>query len=70
MANGAGCILKADGPVTPSGKINYLWVQFEAENVGKECREDNKQLYTSGIDKRWTPIFKIKRQMEVSDGHA
>ena len=65
LVNGAGCILKAAGHVLPNGKLSFVWVQFEDASIGKKCRQDNKELYTQGVDKNWTPIFKIKRQFHV-----
>ena len=67
ITNTAGCTLKAVGPVSDKGKIEYLWVEFEDESVGRKCRSSNKQLYDRGLKKTWTPIFKVKRQFPVGN---
>ena len=65
LVNGAGCVVKAAGHTTPNGNLTFLWVEFEDPSVGKKCRENNRNLFTPGVDKKWTPIFKIKRQFPV-----
>ena len=65
LANGAGCVLKATGHVAPNGKLSFVWVQFEDASVGRKCRDNNRTLYTEGVEKSWTPIFLVKRQFPV-----
>ena len=65
LVNGAGCVVKAAGNITSDKNLSFIWVEFEDTSIGKKCRENNRELYTPGIDKNWTPIFKIKRQFPV-----
>ena len=46
----------------PSGLI---WVQFDYEDVGKQTRQENRNLYVTGIERTWTPIKPVTTQFAI-----
>jgi len=65
LANGASCVIQAVGPLDSKGRCTLLWVEFEHERIGKTTRDTNKTRYNNNVNKRWTPIFRLKRQFQV-----
>ncbi|XP_060553980.1 uncharacterized protein LOC132715026 [Ruditapes philippinarum] len=63
MSNGAAFKLEGVGPCDKKGNFQYLWAHFESDDIGKQCRQQNRNLYKSNINKVWTPIFTVKRQL-------
>lgn len=65
LTNGASCqIMKVQ---TVNNSVSIVWVVFAEKDIGKDTRESNRHLYlySSNIDKAWTPIQKIERQFQV-----
>ena len=65
MTNGAGNVIKliqVHHTTFPSG---IVWVQFDHTEVGAKTRQENRQLYVSGIQPTWTPIKPVTTQFAV-----
>ena len=67
LTNGATGTLKMIGQVgNQSGDaLSVVWMEFDDESVGKNCRSKYEQLYTPGVKSSWTPIFKTEKGFRV-----
>ena len=63
MTNGAECIIKkVDYRVPGSTRPSIIWVLFQEEHIGKDCRKECSHLYNQSIDRHWVPILEVTRQ--------
>ena len=46
----------------PSGLI---WVQFDYEDIGKNTRQENRNLYARAIESTWTPVKPVTTQFPI-----
>ena len=70
LTNGASGVLKLLPPIPDDSSTmiasGTLWVLFDDVNIGRNVRSVNENLYMGDIDKNWTPIPTIKKQMKIS----
>ena len=63
MTNGAECIIKKiDYRVEGSSRPSIIWVLFQEQHIGNDCRREYSYLYDQSIEKMWVPILEVKRQ--------
>ena len=70
MTNGAGNVIKliqVHHTTFPSG---IVWVQFDHTEAGAKTRQENRQLYVSGIQPTWTPIKPVTTQFAVGGNRS
>jgi endonuclease/exonuclease/phosphatase family metal-dependent hydrolase len=66
LANGASGTVKKVSSVTSTKKATgIVWMQFDDDKVGKQTRNQHRNLYFCGIDSTWTPVLPISRQFQV-----
>ena len=65
LTNGASNVVKLVQLHQPKKPSGIIWVQFDCEDVGKKTRQENRNLYTQGIQNTWTPIKPITTQFLV-----
>ena len=65
MTNGASNLIKHIQLTNDSKPSGLVWVQFDHNNVGRKTREENRTLYTAGIQNTWTPIKPVTTQFAV-----
>ena len=61
LTNGSSCQVKLFEYKTKSQRPSIVWVKFNDEKIGTNTRKKYNHLYSQNIDKRWTPVFDIKR---------
>ena len=70
LTNGAAGVIKKLPPTPPDSTTliaqGIAWVLFDDPNIGKNVRNVNENLYVDGIDKTWTPVPTIKKQIKIS----
>ena len=62
LVNGAGGITTKIS-LSPTGNPIIIWIHFDSEDIGRELRQNSKRLYTTGINKNWTPIKKVESSL-------
>ena len=62
LTNGAGSVVKYVELYNPPQPQGIIWVRFDHDHVGQKTRNENSQLYTSNIDRSWTPIMPTTAQ--------
>ena len=62
LTNGAGNVVKYVELYNPPQPQGIIWVKFDHDHVGEKTRSENRQLYTSNIDRSWTPIMPTTAQ--------
>ena len=65
LTNGASNIIKLIQLRDESKPSGLVWVQFDCEDVGKITRQENRNLYHTGIESTWTPIKPVTTQFAV-----
>ena len=65
MTNGASNVIK-HVHLTNDSKPGLVWVQFDCDDVGRETRQENRNLYTGSIPNTWSSY----RSLEYDTVHA
>ena len=65
LVNGAVCVTKPIDYSPATGKPHTIWVQFDDQEIGTKLRRECRHMYTSEIDKQWTPVRPISREFQV-----
>ena len=65
MTNGASNVVKHIQLTNNSKPLGLVWVQFDHNDVGRKTRQENRNLYTAGIQNTWTPIKPVSTQFAV-----
>ena len=65
LTNGASNVIKLIQLNDQSKPSGLIWVQFDYEDVGKKTRQENRNLYVTGIERTWTPIKPVTTQFAV-----
>ncbi|CAB3979620.1 ATP-dependent DNA helicase PIF1 [Paramuricea clavata] len=65
LTNGASNIIKLIQLIDESKPSGLVWVQFDHEDVGIKTRQENRTLYSRGIESMWTPIKPVTTQFAV-----
>ena len=66
MTNGASSVIKHIQLTNHSKPSGLVWVQFDHDDVGRKTRQENRNLYTAGIQNTETPIKPVTTQFAVS----
>ena len=64
LTNGSTCVVKfIEYKMEGTDRPSIIWVLFQDSQIGQSTREkfSNRGLYSTNIDKAWTPIFDIER---------
>ena len=64
LTNGSTCVVKfIEYKMEGTDRPSIIWVLFQDSQIGQSTREKflNRGLYSTNIDKAWTPIFDIER---------
>ena len=64
LTNGSTCVVKfIEYKMEGTDRPSIIWVLFQDPQIGQSTREkfSNRGLYSTNIDKAWTPIFDIER---------
>ena len=70
MTNGSGNIVKFVQVNQQSRPSGIVWVQFDHLDVGQKTRNENRHLYTQGIDHAWTPVKPVTIKFFVGRNKA
>ena len=70
MTNGAGNVIKLIQVHQTTYPFGIVWAQFDHTDVGTKTRQENRQLYVSGIQPTWTPIKPVTTQFAVGRNRA
>lgn len=66
LSNGASGVLMGVKKFSKNNLgFEIIWIKFDNENIGKNCRNNGKNFYISKINTAWTPILKVKRAFMV-----
>ncbi len=65
LTNGASNVIRLIQLNDQSKPSGLIWVQFDYEDVGKKTRQENRNLYVTGIERTWTPIKPVTTQFAV-----
>ncbi len=65
LTNGANNVIRLIQLNDQSKPSGLIWVQFDYEDVGKKTRQENRNLYVTGIERTWTPIKPVTTQFAV-----
>ena len=65
LTNGASNVIKLVQLNDQSKPSGLIWVQFDYEDVGKKTRQENRNLYVTGIESTWTPVKPVTTQFAV-----
>ena len=65
LTNGASNVIRLIQLNDQSKPSGLIWVQFDYEDVDKKTRQENRNLYVTGIERTWTPIKPVITQFAV-----
>ncbi len=67
LTNGASNVIRLIQLNDQSKLSGLIWsyFQFDYEDVGKKTRQENRNLYVTGIERTWTPIKPVTTQFVV-----
>ncbi|CAB4032890.1 ATP-dependent DNA helicase PIF1 [Paramuricea clavata] len=65
LTNGASNVIRLIQLNNESKPSGIVWVQFDYEDVGRKTRQENRSLYSTGIESTWTPIKPVTSQFAV-----
>ena len=65
MTNGTGNIVKKIILHQSEKTSGIMWVEFDHADVDEKSRQNNRNLYTQGINPEWTPIKPVTIQFAV-----
>ena len=69
LVNGSSCTVKSIQYQEQLTNPSIIWVEFEDKKIGQEQRNSHRSMYSSGIEKCWTPIFAAKRSYMWGKNH-
>ena len=64
LTNGSTCVVKfIEYKMESTDRPSIIWVLFQDSQIGQSTREkfSNRGLYSTKMDRAWTPIFDIER---------
>ena len=62
LTNGATGVVKyIDYRMERANRLSIIWVLFDDPRIGRSAREKYRALYTSSIQREWTPVFDVQR---------
>ena len=67
LTNGASNVIRLVQLNDQSKPSGLIWVQFDYEDVGKKTRQENRNLYVTGIERTWTPIKPVTTQCPLAE---
>jgi len=66
ITNGSACVVKKfDYRVHGSERVSIVWVEFDDKHSGQKQRTEYSHLYSTDIDRNWTPILEITRVFTI-----
>ena len=69
LTNGASGTITGLPGTDSSGNseaVGYIWIHFDDARIGRQTRRKFRNLYTNHTPKHWTPIYPVKKQIEIS----
>ena len=70
LTNGAGNVVKHVELYNAPKPEGIIWVLFDDSHVGQMTRNENSHMYTSNIDRSWTPIISVTAKFCVGRNTA
>ena len=70
MTNGTECTIEnIEYRVQNSTRPSIIWGSFPDMHIGLNHRREYAHLYSNDVNKTWTPILEITRQVKISKRH-